>query len=246
MIADLSRVPDGIAEKDVLGVVVVGSSARGYTDQFSDRDLEVIVEDDAYRGIDLGLRIQRIDNDEMLLVPKSDWLSKANSSRDIDHWPYERCKILHDPVGLIERELPQIVQMPPSIRDSRVQLHLFEFEFECVRMPTLLARGDELNCRSSASFVVHALTSTLFVAAHRWPPSPHWLTEELESLSSSPHPWKDWCLSLLQLPSKDLCTVMRRALIEHLAGEGVSDLATRSCMVSGYDFRKARERWGRL
>src|SRR5438045_4035562 len=87
--------------QEVLGALMVGSAVRGTTDSKSDRDIEVVIEDDHYDRLLPAARIVRQVRDELFTVPARDFFQKKRSSRDVDHWPYQTCVLLYDRTGAI-------------------------------------------------------------------------------------------------------------------------------------------------
>ena len=104
------RIEEWASCPEVLGVILVGSKSADHADHLSDDDLEVILTEEAHS------LLTPVQCSEVLYAPEgdprriiydthyeslADLTHKAGSPRDIDHWPYERARVLFDRDGKV-------------------------------------------------------------------------------------------------------------------------------------------------
>jgi hypothetical protein len=238
---------------EVLGILLVGSSSRYYCDALSDYDFEVIVHDDYYENLPQKERFiiyhHETINTEYLLIPKKDFLAKEYSSADIDHWPYEECVVLHDPIGLLESKLPLVVAMSAEVRYDRLKLHYFEFLFFAKRISKMLQRGDELNARLVAHQSAWLAIKLVFILRYRWPPVIHWASQNLMQLEGIPGHLKSLLVELLRQPNESATDSLIREIDGLLAKEKFHYIISKNTLageVAGFEFRPIREKYGNL
>jgi hypothetical protein len=238
---------------DVLGILLVGSGSRYYCDALSDYDFEVIVRDDYYEKLPQKERFilchHETINAEFLIIPKNDFLAKEYSSADIDHWPYEECVVLHDPICFLESQLPLIVAMPAEVRSERLKLHYFEFLFAAKRMSRMLQRGDELNARLVAAQSALIVIKLVFILYYRWPPVVHWTSQNLIQLEGVPVHLKSLLVEILRQPNGSATDSLIREINGLLTKEEFPYIFSKNTLVSevaGAEFRSIREKYGTL
>ena len=241
------------ASTKVVGIVLVGSSSQSYRDALSDYDLEIIVCDSHYATLndDAKLTLHQVGSvmADCLMLPERDFLAKQRSPADIDHWPYEECVVLHDPLGFLDRELPMVIAMPAEVRESRIKLHYFEFLFAARRMGDTLLRGDELNARLVASQSVLAAVKLAFVLRHHWPPVTHWISQNLARLERVPPRIRLLLLEILKQPNTAVADNLVRKVDRMLEEENLPYSIGKNALaveVTGPRFRLVRERYGSL
>jgi glycosyltransferase involved in cell wall biosynthesis len=238
---------------DVLGILLVGSGSRYYCDALSDYDFEVIVRDDYYENLPQKERFiichQETINTEYLIIPKKDFLAKEYSSADIDHWPYEECVVLHDPIGFLESKLPLIVAMSADLRYDRLKLHYFEFLFAAKRMSRMLQRGDELNARLVAYQSALFAIKLVFILRYRWPPVIHWTSQNLMQLEGIPGHLKALLVEILRQPNGSATDSLILEIDGLLAKEKFPYTLSKNALageVAGFEFRHLREKYGNI
>jgi len=85
-----------LAKPGIIGIYVVGSATRPYSDELSDYDIEIIVEDDVYELTPMVERQvfsfkegdAKIVDYEFYLIPWSDFVGLTESTLDLFHYPY--------------------------------------------------------------------------------------------------------------------------------------------------------------
>ncbi|MCR6117849.1 DUF4037 domain-containing protein [Salipaludibacillus agaradhaerens] len=237
------------SNKDVLGIVLVGSGSRQYRDELSDYDVEVIVKDHYYNQLDEEQKFYEFEEEgiEILFYPEHDFSQKIKSCKDIEHWPYEECVILHDTNQYLEEKIIEIAFITPEDREARLKLHYFEFLFSARRVKRTLTRGNELNARLVSAQMVFVLVKLLFLLKYRWPPLLHWATENLELLEGIPEKIKLMMLEVIRRPDGFLAEKLITEVDNLLTSSGehfhfVKTDITRQ--ISGSNFRHIREKYG--
>lgn len=179
-------------DPDVVGVVWVGSRSRGYGDRFSDDDLDVVLTPAAHARIDPA------DSFVMELEPTADpprlvydaymtsleaLTAKAASTRDVDHWPYEKAVVLFDRDGRVTHAVRAAAAMDEAFRRARIQHGALDTVVAIARARKTDKRGMPAATATLVARGAKALTRALFALEHRWAPLDHWLEPELRSLA---------------------------------------------------------------
>ncbi|PEM04816.1 hypothetical protein CN602_06905 [Bacillus cereus] len=237
--------------KDTIGIVLVGSSSRGYQDTLSDFDVEVIVTDSYYNALATNNLFERsMDGKvEILLLPESDFKAKKDSPADIDHWPYEFCEILYDPNRILYQEIAQIKHMPPMLGDQRAKLHYFEFLFCIQRTRKLLLRGDELNTRLCVAKSLQILIKLFFVLQNQWVPVIHWSSQNLNDLDYFNSMTKQLMLEIMRKPNIRIAEKLIKEtdiILENKKFQFQYDKEALTEEVCSYQYRSIREQYGTL
>lgn len=237
------------ANPDVLGIVLVGSASRHYSDDLSDCDLEIITTDYFFYSRTEQEQFFRLKDDkiECALVPESDFSAKKHSTADVDHWPYTSCAVLHDPDGYVMNEIEQIVVMPDEVCQARIKLHYFEFLFSARKISRTMQRGDELNVRLVAAQAAMIAVKLLFVLQHHWPPIMHWSAQNLAQLEGIPSTIKPLLVQLLSQPHPAAADQLIKQIDTLLGEAGFPYALARTALeneVGGPAFRLIREQYG--
>jgi hypothetical protein len=171
----------------VRGVYLVGSASRPFRDAVSDYDFEIAVDDDAYAGLpDAEKHIFAMDPDaptrvdyEFYLRPWSELEALPDSTRDLDHHPFQHAKVLYDPEGALAPLLARIAVLPEEVRSVRVRVHYLELLAARGRSAKCAQRGETLNARLVGADGVAAAAKLLFLLSGSWPAMRHWASHEL-------------------------------------------------------------------
>ncbi|MGC9529014.1 MAG: hypothetical protein ACP5G2_00070 [Candidatus Bipolaricaulaceae bacterium] len=213
----------------VIGVYVVGSASRPFRDGLSDYDIEVAMEDAAYAATALADRhvfaIQegpprRVDH-EFFLRPWSELTGLEQSSRDVDHYPFQYARILHDPDRRLARLFAQLAALPEEVRRLRLRIHYLETVFALGRADRCLDRDKKLGLRLVLGQGGIALTKLLAVARGSWAPTLHWAADELQLLGV-PEDLISRAAATLADPTRDGLRELREAVHAFLDQLGLS------------------------
>ena len=177
------------ARPEVVGIVRLGSRARGFGDATSDDDLHVFVRDEAFSTLapreTLHL-LRREDGSgivfDLLLQPERDLARLAAEGGDLERWPFAAAEILHDPHGTLAAGIPGISAMPRAFRDARIVHGLVDTRRAVGRARRTLARGHVGPGRLVVASGARALARVAFALEHRWMPADHWLAHDAAAL----------------------------------------------------------------
>jgi hypothetical protein len=180
------------ADSDVLGVLLVGSKSRGHMDGLSDDDLEVLLSDEAHarltpsacseRLVDAQAQPRRLVYDAQYL-PLSHLAERVESPLDLDHWPYERARVLFARDGRVEAAVKALGSMPAAFRRLRLLHAAIDAHNAALRAEKTLKRGYAGSARMLVARAARALTRVVFALEGRWVPLDHWLEPELATLA---------------------------------------------------------------
>jgi len=183
-----------LAKPGIIGIYVVGSATRPYSDELSDYDIEIIVEDDVYELTPMVERQvfsfkegdAKIVDYEFYLIPWSDFVGLTESTLDLFHYPYQHAAILHDPKGRIEPIIKQLASLPEDVRLERMTVHFLEFLYRLGRNRKTAQRGDlPINLALLQGDALSSLIKLIFLAKGSWPSTKHWSEQELAELGIS-------------------------------------------------------------
>lgn len=180
------------ADPEVLGVLLVGSKSVGHQDERSDDDLEVLLNDEAFERLaPADCHTMQIEGEGAMrhivydaqLTSLSALERKPGSSFDLDHWPYERARVLfaRDPER-VDAAVRAAALMTPEFRTARLAHGTIDAWISVHRAGRTLERGFQAAGTLLVARSAKALTRVLFALESRWAPLDHWLERELETL----------------------------------------------------------------
>ncbi len=219
-----------IGRAGVLGAYVVGSASRPFRDGFSDYDIEVVLEDDAFAAVPDAERHvfvmdegppRKVDH-EFYLRPWSELAGLRDSTRDLDHYPFQHAMLLHDTDGRLEHLLAGLAAMPEETRRLRLRVHYLEYVSGTARAVRCGLREAPENARLVAGDALTALVKLLFVLHGSWASTRHWSTQELELLGV-PGALLDQLGAALADPTEGAIRELTAAVQAHLEGHDWTD-----------------------
>jgi hypothetical protein len=188
----LKRVQVWRNESAVKGVVLVGSKAIGYSDERSDDDLYVYLDDLSFSQLNERDYVEvLIDPISRKVVYDAEYNTvghlqlKAQSWRDEDHWLFERAAILFDADGTVTAGVNAAWRMPSSFRKARLAHGTLDAHIAMTRLEKTQARGFTAAAALLTARGARALARILFALEWRWVPLDHWLEPELMTLENS-------------------------------------------------------------
>jgi hypothetical protein len=188
------RLKEWASRSAVLGVILVGSKSADYADHLSDDDLEVILTDEAHG------RLSPAECSEVLYAPEgdprriiydsyyeslADLVHKADSPRDLDHWPYERARVVFDRDSKVSAAVAAARAMTTEFRRARLLHATVDAWVAGRRAEKTFNRGAEAAARLIIARGAKALSRILFALEWRWIPLDHWLEAELQTLEDT-------------------------------------------------------------
>jgi hypothetical protein len=178
----------GIQKQDeVLGIILVGSKSRGYDDQRSDDDLEVLVTEHASL---LAAVEHYYDPTSQKLLYDARYITllalqqKVGSSLDGEHWPYEQARILFDRGGT-EPLIQALGTMDATFREKRIAYAAVSTTVAIGKAFKALERGYEASGRLALARGVTSLARLIFALEWRWKPTDHWLEQDAKTLADA-------------------------------------------------------------
>ena len=175
----------------VLGVLLVGSKSHEHHDDLSDDDLEVVLSDNAYSRLNPvdcievyvqgeGAQRKLIYDAQFVSFPQIS--AKATSPFDLDHWPYERARVLFDRGGRLLPLVEKLAQLEPEFRRQRLTHATIDAWIAIYRAEKTARRGEAASARVLRVRSARAVARLLFALESRWVPLDHWLAAELKTL----------------------------------------------------------------
>ncbi|HET9326152.1 MAG TPA: hypothetical protein VFQ05_05205 [Candidatus Eisenbacteria bacterium] len=237
--ATAERLASWEADADVIGVLLVGSKSVGHQDERSDDDLEVLLTDEAFQRLAPGdCHTMHIEGEGSMrqivydaqLTAMSALERKPGSSLDLDHWPYERARVLfaRDPER-VEAAVKAAALMTPEFRSARLAHGTIDAWVSAHRAVKTMERGFQAAGTLLVARSAKALTRVLFAMESRWAPLDHWLERELETLDDPLRIGPRIVTALKERRPAPLLEALT-ALENRLASEGVARAADRRGM----------------
>ena len=223
------------ADPEVLGVLLVGSKSRGFQDARSDDDLEVLLVEGAFARLAPAAchtflvtgegPARRVVYDAQFTA-LADLVRKAASAFDLDHWPYERARVLFERENSVGEAVRAAGRMDGAFRSLRLQHATIDAWTSGHRAVKTFARGFDGAGRMLVARGLRALTRVVFALESRWTPLDHWLERELLTLDDPGGAVPDLVQSLATFRPEPLLAALDR-LEDRLADEGVARPAGR-------------------
>ena len=213
---------------EVLGVVLVGSRSRGHADALSDDDLEVLLTDEAHAALSPAECIEvKFDDMEPLklvydaqITTLSDLERKAGSAIDLDHWPYERARVLLDRDGRTTEAVRAAARMDPDFRLKRLRHATVDAWVASRRATKTMQRGFEGSGRLLIARSAKAMARLVFALEWRWVPLDHWLEADMRTLEDPAQAGPALIEAVVNGSARPIDDALAR-LEDRLAGEGV-------------------------
>ena len=189
--ATAARLEEWESRSDVRGVLLVGSKSRGYGDRLSDDDLEVILDDEAHARLSPAECVEYLVEGEggtrrliydAQYAPLGGLETKARSTQDLDHWPYEAAGVLFDRDGRVSAAAARMCE---GFRRARLLHGTIDAWVAAKRAGKTKGRGMEAAARLLLARGAKALARVLFALEGRWVPLDHWLEPELRTLKDN-------------------------------------------------------------
>ena len=231
----VAKVEAWAADPGVLGVLLVGSKALGHQDERSDDDLEVLLTDEAFERLKPaechtylveGEGTKRRVVYDAQLTSLRDLERKRESSANLDHWPYERARIVFAQDARVERAVAAAGRMEPEFRRARLAYATLDGWFAARRAIKTRERGFDAAVALLVDRGARALIRVLFALEGRWTPLDHWLEREIATLED-PARASRHLLTALRDRSPEAAIAGFESLEDRLAEEGVARPAGR-------------------
>src|SRR5262245_41995145 len=230
-----ARIEAWAADPDVLGVLLVGSKSRGYEDARSDDDLELFLTEEAFARmapsechalmVEGEGAARRIVYDAQI-TSLAELERKRESTFDLDHWPYERARILVARDPRMASAVEAAGRMDPAFRSERVRHATLDGWLAARRALKTRERGFDGAVALLVDRGARALIRVLFALENRWTPLDHWLEREIATLEDPPRAGA-LVIRALRDRSPEALIEALDLLEDRLANEGVARAAQR-------------------
>lgn len=109
-------------DAQVLGIIQVGSVAKGYADKHSDVDLEIVVTEDKYNGLERNSqKTVHAEKYDLRFTTAIKLRRIRNSDADEDHWDYQESIVIQDKASILQKILNQIITYDEGTRVDRLK-----------------------------------------------------------------------------------------------------------------------------
>ena len=236
--ATATRLAQWSQQPELLGVLLVGSKSRGHDDALSDDDLEVLLTDEAFgqrKPVACVELLWEGENEARKMIYDTQYTTyselklKLTSPLDMDHWPYERARVLFDRDGSVGETVKAIGQMDAGYRHLRLLYSTLNTSIAIGRAIKTLKRGYKGAGQLLIARGAKNLSRLLFALEWRWVPLAHWLENELQTLAD-PTQSGELLLEALVTGSPDPLREALTRLEDMLAAEGVPRPAQRTAL----------------
>ena len=228
--ATVARLEAWAADSEVLGVLLVGSKSRGHADARSDDDLEVLLTDEAFgRLAPAECHAMEVEGEgsarrliyDAQLTSLAELGRKRDSVFDLDHWPYERARVVFARDPRVASAVEAAGRMDPDFRRLRLAHATVDAWFSAHRAKKTGVRGFDAAVALLVARGARALIRIVFALESRWAPLDHWLERELATLED-PTRAGDIVLEALRGRNPEALIDALDRLEDRLAAEGVA------------------------
>jgi predicted nucleotidyltransferase len=188
-------------DTQVLGIIQVGSVAKGYDDKHSDVDLEIVVTEDKYA--ELARNSQKIVHTEKydLRFTTAIKLRRIkDSDTDEDHWDYQKSIVLQDKTRILQKILNEIITYNEASRVDRLKRHYKAYWENTLNTISCLEHENQWGAKIYAALSIQELIRVLFNFNHQWSPRLQWAFREIQTLQKKPKKLKTQLESILNQP----------------------------------------------
>jgi predicted nucleotidyltransferase len=191
------------ADEQVLGVVQVGSTVKGYADEHSDLDLEMVVTQDKYA--ELAKNYEKIIHTKKydLIFTTVNKLQKIkDSNKDEHHWNYQDSVVLLDKTGILQKVLNEVTAYNEASRLDRLKQYYAAYWENTLSSWSCLEHRNQSGARIYTALGVQELIRLLFNFNHLWAPRLQWAFMEIRSLQKKPERFEMQLNSILRQPER--------------------------------------------
>lgn len=180
---------------DNLTLILKGSTARGYSDAYSDVDFVLFTDERTKEAIvDAYIREGLSERTDGVFLPLGDWdghynldtyahLRSAVEKGDVvSVWEYTHVQILHDPQGIYRRLLEEMLESFQSRLDSCIRQQYIDCQLQLDWMRQPLRRADAAAALLYGAAVWQSCCRLMYLLCGQAYPCDKWLFYYLEGL----------------------------------------------------------------
>jgi len=175
-----------VLHEDVVGIIFLGGLVRGFADRFSDVDIIAILKEKnehlQNKICNMGLKEKRrttidIDLEVHCLEDFKKW-----KWDETDRWDFSNAKIVHDPLGEINRVFETKLKVHEEFWIKRMVVSAEYMKWYCCPptdnlgtiVQTWVERGDLLAAHHQLNYAVELLMKVIFALNRKFLPPPKW------------------------------------------------------------------------
>lgn len=188
-------------DEQVLGIIQVGSTVKGYDDKHSDVDLEMVVTEDKFT--ELARNSQKIVHTEkydLIFTTITKLRQIKDSDKDEDHWNYQKSILLLDKTRILQNVLNEITTYNEASRVDQLKRYYSAYWGNTLSSWSCLEHGNQWGARIYAALAVQELIRLLFNFNHHWSPRLQWAFKEIQALQKKPKKLEMQLESILKQP----------------------------------------------
>jgi predicted nucleotidyltransferase len=192
------------ADESVLGIIQIGSTAKGYDDEHSDVDLVLVVTEEKYAM--QKKKLQKVIHTEQydLKFTTADMLRNIKSSKtDEEHWNFQDSIVLLDKTNTLQEALREITRYDNSSRLERLKRYYLGYWENTLNTLSCLEHNNLAGARIYAANAIQELTRLIFNLNERWAPKTQWVFKEINSLQRKPANLESQMQSILDEPTSE-------------------------------------------
>jgi predicted nucleotidyltransferase len=195
---------DYYTDDSVLGVIQVGSTAKGYHDESSDVDFEVIVTEEKYAQIEKSYKkFIHTDRYDLIFTTIGRLENLVNSEIDEDHWKYKNSIIRLDRTRRLKDILGEITRYDRDSRTARLKRYYLGYWNHTLSFFSCLKHKNNWGMRIYATLAVQDLIRLLFNLNYQWSPRLQWAFREFDLLEKKPADLDLQIRGVLENPDSD-------------------------------------------
>jgi len=189
------------ADEQVLGVIQVGSTVKGYADQQSDVDLELVVTPEKYAELaENSKKIIHTEKYDLIFTTANKLQQIKDSDNDEDHWNYKDSVILLDKTDTLQKVLNSIAAYDEATRVNRLKRYCRAYWENTLSSWSCLEHGNQWGARIYTALSLQEMIKLLFNFNHSWAPRLQWAFKEIRFLQKKPNRLEMQLESILRQP----------------------------------------------
>jgi predicted nucleotidyltransferase len=193
-----------IVDEEVLGIILIGSLGKGYQDEHSDIDLEVVVTENHYNKFEKNAqRLIHTEEYDIVFTTIDKLQQVKESQKDVEHWRYKDCPILHDKTGKLAEILKEITRYNDDSRTERLKRYYLGYWENTLHSIGCLRHKNILSARIYTAIAIQELIQLLFNLNYLLGPKLQWAFKELPLLQKMPINFETQIESILVKPDAD-------------------------------------------
>jgi predicted nucleotidyltransferase len=208
-------------DEAVLGIIQVGSTAKGYDDEYSDVDLVLVVNEDKYAMLEKNFqKIIHTEEYDLRFTTVDMLRDTKNSKSDEDHWDFQNSIVLFDKTNTLEEALREITRYDTASRLERLKRYYLGYWENTLNSLSCLEHNNRGAARIYVAIAIQELTRLLFNLNERWAPRTQWALKEISFLHRKPANLESQIQSILEEPDSEKISGLWNQTVELLRKEG--------------------------